>query len=275
VILGASLAIGGFGRLLSPLDWQAKRGLQIESVSATPLMVARIFHRHHVWHVKVSQYKAWEIFGWGVHPVIWFTTVATVAGLGLLCWLWWRARQLGTVTADVLGWLFLATSVVVTVTNKPLSPQYILWLGGPLAALMARFPGDVAVHRAGKLMLAICALTQGVYPLTYSGLESGRGFEPVLSTGLLLTRNTLLIVLTWQACRQVWLRTRPVLDRADEDAGPAALMPAEATADSVPADALAAPEPEHAAVPDEVETDVTVGAVSTVAALAVKPQPAT
>jgi hypothetical protein len=275
VILGASLLIGGIGRVLSPLDWQADRGLQIESVAASPLMIARIFHRHWVWHVKVSQYKAWEIFGWGVHPVIIFTSVATAAGLGLLVWLWLRARRLEVVTADVLGWLFLATSVVVTVTNKTLSPQYILWLGGPLAALMARFPHDEAVHRACNLMLAICVLTQSVYPLTYSALESGRGLTPVLSTGLLVTRNVLLIVLAWRACHEVWLRTRPATAIATTDPVDEGTLAAVALAEAAV---------EGADVPADDAVDVPVGAVSTSAAgdavssspaLTVTTQPAT
>ena len=118
-----------------------------------------------------------------------FSTVATVAGLALLGWLWLRARKLPVVTADVLGWLFLATSIVVTITNKTLSPQYILWLGGPLAALWIRTPGDPAVRRAGILLLVISLLTQGVYPLTYPALISARGLTPILSTTLLATRN--------------------------------------------------------------------------------------
>jgi hypothetical protein len=207
VIIGTATLIGGFGRLVSPLTWQKDRGLQIESVSATPLVIARLFHRHHVWSSRVSQYKAFEIFGWGVSAMLIFSTVATVAGLVLLGWLWLRARRLPAATLDVLGWLILATSVVVTITNKTLSPQYILWLGGPLAALWIRTPGDPAVRRAGILLLVISALTQGVYPLTYPALISARGLMPILSTTLLATRNVLLVVLAWQSCKQVWLRT--------------------------------------------------------------------
>jgi hypothetical protein len=212
---GLSLLVGGIGRVLSPLNWQKDRGLQIESIAATPLMIGRMIHRKHVWNIKVSQYKAWEIFGWGVHPVLILTTVATAAGIGLLGWFWYRARALPVVSVETLGWMFLATSTVVTVTNKTLSPQYILWLGGPLAALMARAPGDLMVRRAGKLLLAICVLTQGVYPITYSHLESGRGWQTFASVGMLTSRNVLLIVLTWLACRQVWRLTRPVPTPAD------------------------------------------------------------
>jgi hypothetical protein len=208
-IAGSALLLGGIGRLVSPLTWQNDRGLQIESVSATPLVLARLFHRHHVWSSHVSKYKAFEIFGWGVSAMLIFSTVATVAGLLLLGKLWLRARRLPTVPPGVLGWLFLATSVVVTITNKALSPQYILWLGGPLAALWVRTPGDPSVRRAGILLLVIAVLTQGVYPITYPALISARGVTPILSTLLLVTRNALLVTLAWQACKQVWLRTRP------------------------------------------------------------------
>ncbi len=223
VLGGTALLIGGVGRLLSPLTWQNNRGLQIESVSATPLVLARLFHRHHVWSSHVSQYKAFEIFGWGVREMLIFSTVATVAGLVVLAWLWLRARKLPVATVDVLGWLFLATSIVVTVTNKTLSPQYILWLGGPLAALWIRTPGDPAVRRAGIMLLVISVLTQLDYPLLYPALISAKGFTPILSTADLVARNVLLVVLGWQACKQVWLRTR-------QDEPDAALTPIDATA---------------------------------------------
>ncbi len=207
VVVGAALALGGVGRLLSPLTWQNDRGLQVESVSATPLVIARLFHRHHVWSSHVSQYKAFELFGWGVREMLIFSTIATVAGLVVLGWLWLRARRLPTVTVDLMGWLFLATSVIVTITNKTLSPQYILWLGGPLAALWIRTPGDRAVRRAGILLLVISVLTQLDYPLFYPALISMRGLTPILSVTVLATRNVLLVVLAWQAGKQVWLRT--------------------------------------------------------------------
>jgi len=40
VLALASLAIGGWQRLLSPLTWQSNRGLQVESLPATPLSCA-------------------------------------------------------------------------------------------------------------------------------------------------------------------------------------------------------------------------------------------
>ena len=206
-IAAISLAVGGWGRLVSPLHWQFGRGLQIESVFATPLMLVRSFHPHHVWSVDVSQYKAFEIYGPGVHLFGTLATVASVAGLGLLGWLWHRARMLPSVSPETVGWLFLATASVVTITNKTLSPQYILWLGGPLAALLARWPGDPHVRRAARQLLVICVLTQLVFPLTYASLASNVTSLTVPSTLLLAARNVLLIRLTWLACSRVLHQT--------------------------------------------------------------------
>ena len=202
-----SLLIGGFGRLLSPLHWQSGRGLQIESVAAMPLMLARAVHPHGIWGVHVSRYKAFEIFGAGVHPLVLASTVASAAGLAVLAWLWHRARMLPSVSAETVGWLFLATASMVTITNKTLSPQYILWLGGPLAALLARWPQDPWVRKAARLLLVICVLTQLVFPLTYGSLTAHATSLTLTSTLVLALRNVLLIRLTWLACSRVLHQT--------------------------------------------------------------------
>ncbi len=94
----------------------------------------------------------------------------------------------------------------MTITNKTLSPQYILWLGGPLAALLARWPNDTEVRRAARLLLIICVLTQIVFPLTYNNLTNGNEFS--IPTMLVLAlRNGLLVRLTWIACSRVLHQT--------------------------------------------------------------------
>ena len=139
VILLASVLIGGVTRLISPLQWQSDRGLQIESIFAAPLMVARIFHPTGTWSVHVSSYKAWEIFGAGAHGLVFASTVATGLTVVWLFWTWWRAFRLPEVSVDLVGWLVLTTVAVMTVVNKTLSPQYLIWLGGPLAAMLLAF----------------------------------------------------------------------------------------------------------------------------------------
>jgi Glycosyltransferase family 87 len=221
-IAAITLAIGGVSRVLSPLQWQSGRGLQIESVSATPLMLAWAVHPDGSWDIHVSNYKAYEIFGPGVHAMIAVSTGLTALGLGVLAWLWYRARTLPSVSAETVAWLFLATAAMVTITNKTLSPQYILWLGGPLAALLARWPGDPQVRRAARLLLIICVLTQIVFPLTYNHLtNAGEWSIPCML--VLALRNVLLVRLTWIASLRVLHQTGQ--DDTPEEPAPKAAAP--------------------------------------------------
>jgi len=210
-----SLVIGGVDRIVSPLKWQSARGLQIESIAATPLMAARAI-AHHTWTLGISRYKAWEIFGPGVSGMVAFSTACTAAGAGLLVALWWRAHKVPGATAETLGWVFLATALIVTVTNKTLSPQYLLWLGGPIAALAVRAPGNHEVRSFGRALLITALLTQIVYPIGYQGLTH-TGFLLPLWTLVLIVRNLLMLWLTWFAIRQVWTQTRR--DVASRNAG--------------------------------------------------------
>jgi hypothetical protein len=206
VLGGLSLLIGGSSRLLTPLKWQAARGLQIESVAATPLMTARMIS-HHTWTLGISRYKAWEIFGPGVSAIVTLSSVTTLIGGALLVALWWRAHKLASPSAETLGWVFLSTALIVTVTNKTLSPQYLLWLGGPIAALAVRAPGNHAVRAFGRASLIAALLTQLVYPVGYQELTHTHWQLPIW-TVLLVARNLLLLYLSWYAVHQVWVQTR-------------------------------------------------------------------
>lgn len=204
VLAGVSLAVAGYGRLVSPINWQAARGLQIESVPAMPLMLARSVHPHGIWDVRTSTYKATEIFGAGVRAMLLTSTAVTVVALLALAWLWWRCRRVPELAT--LGWLVLAAAAVLTVTNKTLSPQYILWLGGPLAALFVLTPADPAVRRIARLLIVLSVLTQLEYPIWYGRLVNV-GWALLPMTVLLTVRNVLLCWLAWLAGTEVWHRT--------------------------------------------------------------------
>jgi hypothetical protein len=209
-VLGAiSLAVAGYSRLASPINWQSARGLQIESLPATPLMLARAVHPHGTWTVGTSKYKATEIFGAGVHAMLLLSTLATAAGVLVLAWLWLRCRRVPDLPLVTLGWLILAAAAVLTVTNKTLSPQYILWLGGPVAALFVLAPRDPAVHRAARVLITLSLCTQVIYPIYYAKLVNV-GWHTLPMTLLLAFRNALLVGLAVLACVEVWRRTRVV-----------------------------------------------------------------
>jgi hypothetical protein len=202
-----SLAAGGYGRSVSPLHWQSGRGLQVESPAAAPVMLARMVHPHGPWTVSLSAHKAYEITGPGVSGLTTFSTVATLVGIAALAVLWLRAVRLPDASIEVVGWLLLATATVITVTNKVLSPQYVLWLGGPLAALAVFLPADRDVRRAVSLLVVIAVLTHLDYPLLYNFLVKGKGPVP-LATVVLETRNVLLVLFAVRACGHVWQCTR-------------------------------------------------------------------
>lgn len=226
VVVGLASLVAGPSRLISPLHWQAARGLQIESVPATPLMLARSIDSH-AWDVRTSQYKATEMFGPGVHAMTTLSTLATVVGLLVLTALWYRVAVRPVVPQATLGWLILAAAAVLTVVNKTLSPQYILWLGAPLAALIVASPRDRDVHRAARLLLVLSVATQLIYPIGYARLVN-IGWHTFPMTLLLALRNALLIWLACLACAQVWRRTRPSL--ADLGADIATARPERAAA---------------------------------------------
>jgi hypothetical protein len=210
VVIVGCLLVADADRLVSPLRWQSARGLQVEAVGATPLMLGHAVHVRGLWSVGISRYKAYEIFGTGVSADIAVLTGLTIIGVLLLGWLWWRAYRLGARDAVTVGWLFLATAAMLTITNKTLSPQYVLWLGGPAAALLVLDPDSPDARRCARLLLVIAVLTQLVYPTTYPNLLYVHWLTlPV--TAVLAARNVLLVVLTCWAIQTLWRRTRPAV----------------------------------------------------------------
>jgi hypothetical protein len=204
-----SLLAGGWGRLVSPLTWQSGRGLQIESVWATPLMLARAV-RPGRWVVDMSRFQAFEIFGAGVNALLLVSTLATVAGLVVIVALFVRAYRNPRPSALAVGLVILATVAVMTVTNKTLSPQYLLWMGGPMAALLLLAEDAPAgerrvVRRLAPQLLLLALATHLVYPLLYDGLLGRQGATmTVVSTVVTALRNLALVLFTVEVCRQAW-----------------------------------------------------------------------
>ena len=205
-----SLGVGGWSRLFSPLTWQSGRGLQIESVWATPMMIARAVDPTR-WSVRYSTFQAYEVFGPGVSTMLTVSTTATVVGLLVTAALFVRGFRCPQVGVVALGLLVLATIAITTITNKTLSPQYLLWLGGPAAVLLlSRGDPGSRWHRVlGRLaveLLVLALLTQLTYPLLYNGLL-GRGGSAFMAVSTVVTtlRNLSLLVVTVELCRHAWV----------------------------------------------------------------------
>jgi hypothetical protein len=208
VLLAVSVATAGWGRLLSPLTYQAERGLQIESVAATPVMAGWLLAPGR-WTVHYAASKAFEVTGPGVELLLAASTLATVlyvAGLVLASRWLWRARD--AVRADTVVWWGLATVTGFVVTGKVLSPQYVLWLLPTAVAGLVVADGRVMrLWVAGLLVVA--ALTQVVFPTTYGAVTTGLGAPPWVPVLALALRNAVMLALLVVAV----LRLRWTLER--------------------------------------------------------------
>ena len=195
LIVAASVAYGGFARLVSPLLRQSGRGLQVESVWATPVMIARVIDPD-AYPVRYSAWQAYEVFGPGVDALMVVASVATVASylaflIGYGWWLHRLYRRHWQPSADSAGLLMITIIAITLIANKTLSPQYLLWLGAPVAVLLLLQPR----RRLGTAVVALGLLTQGVYPVLYEPLLAGGPASAIAATVLLL-RNLGLLVLT-------------------------------------------------------------------------------
>lgn len=219
VVVGFGLALisliaGGMTRLFSPLTWQSGRGLQIESVWASPLMLLRMVDPRR-WVVQNSRFQAYEIFGPAVG--LWQTVsdVATVVGLLVIMVLWVRSfRVRGGVSPIAVALVVLATVALVIITNKTLSPQYLLWLGGPITALLLLRGSAATVKLRRSIVwtavaaLVLAGLTQLVYPLLYDGYL---GFTDqagmVVATVVTAVRNLCLLAFAVASVLLAWRAT--------------------------------------------------------------------
>jgi hypothetical protein len=229
VLAGASVALAGVGRLVSPLTYQVDRGLQIESLFATPAMLAWGLRRH-MWHVGYAASKSYEITGPGVSALLLLSTVASAAYLLALVTVWVRlvrlARRRVDVSLHTSLWVALASICGFVVVGKVFSPQYLLWLLPPaIAGLAVASSRGLRLWTAGLLGAAL--LTQLVFPTGYTVLLNH--LPRVLPVLLVLAlRNLLMAGLFVVAAVHTWKGLRAA-DPADDSAGKGAGSPAAAS----------------------------------------------
>ncbi len=187
----SSLLVAGWDRLVSPLTWQAARGLQIESVAATPAMVAWALAPGS-YQVVYTEHNAFEIAGPGTRQMMLASDVLSAGVLLGLLLLWVLAFRRGRdLTAETVSWLALTAVTGFVVTSKVLSPQYLLWLL-PLAAAAVATSRSRRLRVWAGVLLAAAAATQVVFPELYPEILGGtdRAGWAVLA---LAVRNVLLV----------------------------------------------------------------------------------
>jgi hypothetical protein len=212
-----TIALGGWNRLWSPLVYQGDRGLQIESVVATPVM-ARFAADPDGYKIFYSSFKAYEITGSGVSTMLGLSTVLTLCFAGIVLTVWVRCLRLGhSLSPDAFVWTSLCMTLGFMCVSKVLSPQYLLWL---LPAACA----GLAVVRTSyrKLLVWACGLgvaatlSHLIFPTLYTPLAI-HGAQTGAAVSVLVVRNLILLVLWVGSARMAFMTTRAV-DRGPVEA---------------------------------------------------------
>ena len=205
-LLGLALVTvfsSGVNRLVSPITYQDVRGLQVESVMATPFMAARIADPAK-WTIDYAQSKSFEIFGPGVAQAVQVADVLLLATVAFaLCFALWRFLRGGWTHETAILFALLMVCMLI-LTNKVFSPQYMVWLA-PLIAVASLVVTTISTRTLFIMTLVISVLTTLVYPVTYLQLIEDNASLPLI---LLALRNSGIVVLTiyvgfclFRACR--------------------------------------------------------------------------
>ncbi|MBC2681182.1 hypothetical protein [Corynebacterium anserum] len=185
-----TLTTVGLDRLLSPITYQDTRGLQVESVMATPFMAARIFDDDK-WVTGYAASKSYEIAGPGVSfaidaaDILLLVTVVFAVLFAL-----WRFLY-GGWTHENAALFALLLILMLIVTNKVFSPQYVVWMGPAVAvvSLLSSHP----LHKLRLVMIITAVFTTLIYPATYEALLRSSSVWPLL---YLVIRNLLVVAMT-------------------------------------------------------------------------------
>ncbi|MCT9934705.1 DUF2029 domain-containing protein [Planotetraspora sp. A-T 1434] len=200
-VTGCGVAALVMPHALDFLTAQHDRGLQVESLAATPFALARALG----WWGGFTNYQhgAMELVGTGVRTAERLSLVATPVALGLLA-IWWF---LAVPTARSFYDAALTAVLFLVVTSRVLSPQYLVWVVGVAAVVLTlpRTRPGPSQRPAAWLVLAATLLTGIMYPWIEEDY-SWRGDLP--GTLVLVARNLVLLAAAVVSFVQLWRSTR-------------------------------------------------------------------
>jgi len=219
--LGVLALTGSLPRAFDFLTEQGQRGLQLESVAATPLLLYdALVTKPAATYRVVFDYGALQVTGPGTRTAVLVCTLASLAVVGWYLVSTVQGWRRGDSPARSL-WRALTLVLLLMVTSRVLSPQYMVWalgVGGVVAARGLRRARVVAA-----LVLLAAALTQWLFPFHYAELRS----REVGATLVIAVRNGLLIA---AATVSVWAASRGCSERSPAPDRLAAPEPSPATA---------------------------------------------
>lgn len=200
----------GWWRVVSPLTYQDERGLQSEALTATPFLWLRLSDPAR-WDIRYAPSQSYEVFGpgvsWGLHAA---TALMVAAALGIVGITAWRFLRAAEYRPEVTRALWLLITLLILVSAKVFSPQYLLWVGPLLAVALAldapRAPAARPLRYCAAFLLGAAALTSLVYPVFFDDFLAVPASAPVV---LIATLRNLLIAAA-ATCAAVWcLRLLP------------------------------------------------------------------
>lgn len=178
VTVGASLLLSVEGTI-GPLSYFENRPFQIESAAASVLWLA---HLAGAPLQPVFSYGSLNVLGPLASTISSVTTLLLLLGLGFTYWLQWRGK-IDVATSTLL------TLLIVMMTGKVFSPQYLIWVA-PLVAYVGQ-----ANYRWLISWGILSLLTTIIYPYLYVASPSlikvptVPGFYPTVAV-----RNLLLFI---------------------------------------------------------------------------------
>jgi hypothetical protein len=185
-VIGVGLVVGGT-KVFSFVFQQQHRGIQIESVVATPWMWLAKFGSANLFFDEVVLTN--QVSGSFVEELASISNLILFGALAITIFLAVLAVRSGRNRNEVFALASLTGVLDLIVFNKVGSPQFMIWVTVALVALVYfKVQGAKAALVMGA---AILTLTQLVYPIFYIGLLGLETFPLVLLT----LRNLLLIAL--------------------------------------------------------------------------------
>jgi hypothetical protein len=192
----------GSNQFSGTAGYQSSRGLQIESLAATPYLLLAASGGDGV-RVVVPPGGSLVVEAAGTATLARFAPFLVLAFMVLAYALIWRARGRLRSNPDWIPPAALAVLLTVLCGNKVLSPQHLLWTL-PLVALCLVCDGWRR-RLAAVLCLLATGLTQVSFPAHYFGLRGLEAFPIVLvaaRNALLLAATVVLLGALWRAGSQ-------------------------------------------------------------------------
>jgi hypothetical protein len=183
--------------VLKVFTYHTGRPLQIESLYATPYLVAHALGMDHV--VIGNSHGSQSLVGPGTQTLaslsMWLMPACTAAAYLLI---WRRRKHLRESPSDV-ALAALALVLIFVCTSKVLSPQFLIWTL-PLVALVAADP-RASRRTVGCLLLLAVVLTHIGFPARYWDLVALQTTPIYLVAArnlILLATTALVVVLLWR-----------------------------------------------------------------------------